>query len=167
MWSAGRTFKNSGKEIKGFSLIELIIVLIIISLLVLLVTPTLTKTINHIETKRTAKRISSILRYCRSDAVNKKKVYQISFDTASGLVSILSGEEGEDQLTTQWSYSLSKDIRVEKIDVGETLFENSHPSFEFYPNGGSNGGRTVIRSGESKGYSIRVDFLTGSVKVEE
>jgi len=151
---------------RGFSLLELVIVLIIISLLSLLVTPKLTKTISHMEVKSVAKKISAILRYCRNDAVNKNRIYQVNFDSESNLVSVQSAAEGEEKLSPQNSYPLPKDVRVEKIEARKTFFENSLPSFEFYPNGGANGGTAVIRGGEGRGYSIQVDFLTGTVKVE-
>ena len=155
-----------GARSRGFSLLELIIVLIIISLLALLVTPTLTKTISHMEVKSVAKKISAILRYCRNDAINKNRIYQVNFDTESNRVSVLSAEEGEDKLSMRNSYPLPRDVRMEKIEAGKTFFENTLPSFEFYPNGGANGGTAVVRGGEGRGYLIRVDFLTGTVKVE-
>jgi prepilin-type N-terminal cleavage/methylation domain-containing protein len=154
------------KEPGGFSLLELIIVLIIISLLALLVTPKFAKTLSHMEVKSAAKKIGSILRYCRNDAVNRNRVYQVNFDTGSNLISVLWAAEGEDKLTMQNSYPLPRDVRVEKVDAGKTLFENTLPSFEFYPNGGANGGTAVVRGGEGRGYAIRVDFLTGLVKIE-
>jgi general secretion pathway protein H len=151
---------------RGFSLLELVIVLLIISLLALLVTPRLTKTIGHMEVKSAAKKISAILRYCRSDAVNKNRIVQVSFDTESHLISVMSAEEGEEKPVQRNSYLLPREIRMEKIETGKTLLENTLPSFEFYPNGGANGGTAVVRGGEGRAYTLQVDFLTGGVKVE-
>lgn len=155
-----------GTRSRGFSLLELVIVLIIISLLAILVTPTLTKTISHMEVKSAAKKISAILRYCRSDAVNKNKIVQVNFDTKANLISVLSGEEGEENPSVRNSYHLPNGIRMEKIEAGKTILENALPSFEFYPNGGANGGTAVVRGGEGRSYTLQVDFLTGGVKVE-
>jgi prepilin-type N-terminal cleavage/methylation domain-containing protein len=149
----------------GFSLLELIIVLFIGSLLVLLAAPTLTKSLHHMEFKSAVKRTSAILRMCRSDAVNKRKVYLVDFDTESNLVGVLSAEKGEDKPKAQKSYPLPREIRMEKIDVGKTLFDVSLPAFEFYPNGGSNGGTATFRGRDGGGYAIDVDGLTGTVKI--
>ena len=65
------------------------------------------------------------------------------------------------------SYPLPEGIRMERIDVGKTLLDLALPSFEFYPNGGSNGGSALVRGGQGRGYSMGVDFLTGAVTVEE
>ena len=84
-----------GIRSKGFTLIELVIVLVIIGLGSLLVTPSLTKTLRALELKTTSKRISAILRFCRSESVFKNKIYLVSFDTVSNLVFIQSsGQEG-------------------------------------------------------------------------
>ena len=110
-----------GTRSRGFSLLELVIVLIIISLLALLVTPRLTKTISHMEVRSVAKKISAILRYCRNDAVNKNKIYQVNFDRESNLVSVQSAAEGEEKLSPQNSYPLPKEVQVEKVEAGKTF----------------------------------------------
>jgi general secretion pathway protein H len=155
-----------GMRTRGFSLLELIIVLLIISLLALLVTPRLTKTVSNMEVKSAAKKISAILRYCRSDAVNKNRIVQVNFDTESHLISVMSAEEGEEKPIQRNSYLLPGAIRVEKVETGKTVLENTLPSFEFYPNGGANGGTAVVRGGEGRAYTLQVDFLTGGVRVE-
>jgi prepilin-type N-terminal cleavage/methylation domain-containing protein len=154
-------------RLRGFSLIELIVVLLIISLLAVLVTPRLTKSLYHLEARSASKKISGILRYCRSESVNRNRIYLVSFDRTSRLVSVQSTEEGEEKPVLERSYPLAEEIQIDKIDVGKTLLDLSLPTFEFYPNGGSNGGTALIRRTESRAYAIQVDSLTGTVKVEE
>lgn len=156
-----------GKGRKGFTLIELVIVLIIISLLAVLLTPNLTRTLSHMEAKGTAKRISAILRYCRSDAVNKRRVNLVALDTASNVVSVYSVDEEEGEPKAERFYPLPTGVKLDKIEVGKTLFDSSVPTFEFYPNGGSNGGEAVIQGEKGRAYTIRVDILTGGAKVLE
>jgi general secretion pathway protein H len=152
---------------RGFTLIEMIIVVFILSLLVMLVTPRLMKTLQHLEVRGAAKKISAILRYCRSESVNRSRIYSVSFDTTSRLLSVQSTEEGDEKSTVERSYPLPEEVQVEKIDSGKTLLESSLPTFEFYPNGGSNGGTALVRRAESRAYLILIDSLTGTVKVEE
>jgi general secretion pathway protein H len=150
---------------KGFSLIELMIVLVIIGLGSLLVTPSFTKTLRALELKAASKRVSAILRFCRSESVFKNKIYLVSFDTVSNLLIVQSSENEVERPKMEQSYPLPEGIRVERIDVGKTMLDLSLPSFEFYPNGGSNGGSALVRGGQSRGYSMGVDFLTGAVTV--
>ena len=58
---------------KGFSLLELVVVLIIISLSAALAVPSLSHLSRSMELKTVAKRVSAILRYGRSEAVSKVK----------------------------------------------------------------------------------------------
>jgi len=156
-----------GARSRGFTLIEMIIVMVIISLLAMLVTPRLAKTLQHLEVRGAAKKISAILRYCRSESVNKSRIYSVSFDTVSRLLSVQSTEENDEKSTVERSYALPEEVQVEKIEPGKTLLESSLPTFEFYPNGGSNGGTALVRRVESRAYLILIDPLTGTVKVEE
>ena len=166
MWSAGK-MSHDDHGSHGFSLIELIVVLVIVSLLTALATPSLTKTLQRMELKTAAKKISAILRFCRSESVNKNQVTLASFDTGAHLLSVHSAELGEEQSTLQRSFPFPQEIEVGKFEVGKTLMETSLPTFEFYPNGGSNGGSAVIRREQGGAFSIQVDFLTGAVKLED
>ncbi len=152
---------------RGFSLLELTIVLIIMSLLAVLITPNLTRTLSHMEAKGSAKRIAAILRYSRSDAINKRRVNLVNFDTASNLVSVYSVASEEEEPKAQRFYPLPDGVKMEKIDVGKTLFDSSVPTFEFYASGGSNGGTALIQGEKGRPYLIRVEILTGGVRVEE
>jgi general secretion pathway protein H len=151
---------------KGFTLLELVIVLVIISVVTLILTPNLTRTLSHMEAKGAAKRIAAILRYCRSDAINKGKVNLVSFDTASNLVSIYSLEDEETEPKAQKFYPLPGGVKMDKIEVGKTLYDSSLPTIEFYRNGGSNGGTASIQGERGQAYAVHVEMLTGGVKVE-
>jgi general secretion pathway protein H len=157
---------------KGFSLIELMVVLILISLSIALVTPSLSRLSRTIELKGAAKKVSTILRYCRSEAVNKRKVYQTLFDSNSREVRVQSmtlkeeKDEKKEEKVTQKTYALPEGIRMKEVDNPSSQSPSDSPSIEFYPNGGSSGGTILLDSEDRTGYKIKVDFLTGMVKVE-
>ena len=71
---------------RGFSLIEIAVVLVLLSLCIALVAPNLSRFSASVELKSAAKKIAAILRYCRSEAINKGKIYQVVFD--SNLLSV-------------------------------------------------------------------------------
>lgn len=141
---------------KGFSLIELVIVLIVISLSISLVAPSLSRFLKTVELKGAAKKVSGILRYCRSEAVNKGQAYQVLFDSNVREVKVQSMEstekKGKDRIKT---YFLPDGIQMKGVNL-----------IEFYPNGGSNGGAILLDSQSHTGYRIKVHFLTGMVDVE-
>ncbi len=164
MWSAGN---------RGFSLIELTVVLILISLSIALVAPSLSKFSKSVELKACSQRIAAILRNYRGEAVNRGKVYQVVFDPKRIEVRIQSvGEEGEEGAGEKKdgreikTYKLPSGIQIKEIEAGLLQYPSDLPAIEFYPNGGSNGGKIIIDTQDNEGYRIKVDFLTGNVKIE-
>jgi general secretion pathway protein H len=148
---------------RGFSLIELVVVLILISLSTALVIPSLSRFSRTLELKGAVKKVSAILRYFRSEAVNQGEVYQVLFDPNLEQVRVqsLSGEKN-----VKKAYPLPGGIQMKEVKIAESLYPSDLPSIEFYPNGGSNGGSVLMNSEGRKGYRIKVHFLTGVVEVE-
>jgi type II secretion system protein H len=157
---------------KGFSLIELSIVLILFGLSVSLVTPALSRLSKTMELKGAVKKVTAILHYFRSEAVNKGKVYQVLFDTNSKEVRVQSPEAAEGKKEDEKkefrpkTYLVPGGIMMKEIETADPRYPVDVPSIEFYPNGGSNGGSLVLDSEGRKGYKIKVHFLTGMVQVE-
>ena len=151
---------------------ELIIVMIFISFSMALVAPSLSRIAKTIELKTTAKRVSGILRYYRSEAVNKGRVYQILFNSDSRQVEVrLVGEDQEgkerDERDPKKTYSLPDGIQIGEIDIPSPQYFSDLPAIEFYPNGGSNGGTLLLKGQDHNGFKVKVHFLTGTVKVEK
>ena len=163
---------------KGFSLLELIVVLTILVLSVSLVTSSMSNLSRTIELKAAAKKISGILRYYRSEAVNKGSVYQVLFDSELRAVKVQSvsltepaEEKGADEKkggeVAKTLFGLPEGVQMKEIDFTSPESPCDFPAIEFYPNGGSNGGSVLLNSQERKGYRIKIHFLTGMVGVEK
>ncbi|MEW6377076.1 MAG: prepilin-type N-terminal cleavage/methylation domain-containing protein [Thermodesulfobacteriota bacterium] len=65
---------------KGFTLIELIIVIAILGLSLVLVSPSLSRLSKTTELRGATQKIAAILRNSRSEAVNKGRTYQVLFN---------------------------------------------------------------------------------------
>jgi prepilin-type N-terminal cleavage/methylation domain-containing protein len=163
---------------KGFSLMELIIVLTILVLSISLVTSSLSNLSRTIELKAAAKKVSGILRYYRSEAINKGSVYQVLFDSESRAVKVQSvslmepvdEKEADDKKggeAAKTLYGLPEGVQMKELDFTSPQYPCDLPAIEFYPNGGSNGGSVLFNSPERGGYRIKVHFLTGEVKIEQ
>ena len=159
---------------KGFSLIELIVVMILLSLTGALVVPSLSRFSKGVELKGAVKRVAAILRFSRSEAVNQGKVYQVFFDADLGQVRVQPAEteegkaEGEpaEQKPSQKIYIMPPSVQIKEVKAEEPEFPSELPTIEFYPNGGSNGGSILLDGGDGKVFKITVFFLTGEVRVE-
>jgi prepilin-type N-terminal cleavage/methylation domain-containing protein len=162
---------------KGFSLLELIMVLTILILSVTLVTSSMSNLSRTIELKAAAKKVSGILRYYRSEAIHKGTVYQVLFDSELRAVKVQSvslTEQADEEAgdvkrvgeSSKTLYGLPEGVRMKEIDFTSPQYPSDLPTIEFYPNGGSNGGSVLFDSQERKGYRIKIHFLTGAVAIE-
>ncbi len=154
---------------RGFSLLELVIVLALVGLSLALVTPSFSSFAQRLELKTTAQRISGILRYSRSESIQKGKVYQVIFDSGLRQIRIEEPEPEEGEAKTPPRvYPLPKGVQMRDFQVAPVEFSSDLPVIEFYPNGGASGGSLIIDGLEQKiGYRIKVHLLTGMVEIEE
>jgi type II secretion system protein H len=169
---------------RGFSLIELVVVLVLLSLSVALIAPSLSRFSKSVELKAAAKKVAAILRYCRSEAINKGKVYQVILDPNLMEVKVQpieaesSGEETEKKEGNEETekkevknvpkaYLLPAGVQLKEFNIESTQYPVDLPAIEFYPNGGSNGGDFLLDTQSQKGFKIKVHFLTGTVAIEK
>lgn len=150
---------------KGFSLIELVIVLVIVGLSISLVTPSLSRFSQAVELKAATKKISGILRYYRSEAIQQGKVHQVLFDPNMREVRIQALELTEEKVLKN-KYPIPAGVQIKEVNIPAPQYPDDFPVIEFYPNGGSNGGSILLDSQDRKGFRIRVHFLTGMVVIE-
>jgi prepilin-type N-terminal cleavage/methylation domain-containing protein len=165
---------------RGFTLIEMVVVLVLISLSIALVTPSLSRFSKRVELKATAQKVSGILRHFRSESIQKGRVYQILFDSGTGEVRIRAlekeekegeGKEEEKKGTEEAKaqerrYPLPGGVLIKEVKIPSPEFPSDFPTIEFYPTGGSNGGAVLLEMQDQKGYWIKVHFLTGIVEIE-
>ncbi len=164
------------------------VVLILISLSMFLATPLFSGLSKTMELKGATKKVSAILRYCRSEAANRGKVYQALFDLDQKQVHVQPIEETEEDETAtdevkdgtkdgtndrtkdepkQKTYTLPKGVDIKEVRANSPEYPSDYAVIEFYPNGGSNGGMILLDSPDRKGYRIKVNFLTGIVEIEK
>lgn len=158
---------------RGFSLLELIIVLFIMGVSIALISPSLSRFSKSVEIKATAQKVSSLLRNSRSEAVNRGEICQIFFDLRSGAVSLqtirpeeLETEETKEKKGSSRTFSIPDRIRIREMKTAPSRYPSELPAIEFYPNGGSNGGSFLLEGEDQRQYRIQVHSITGAVKIE-
>jgi general secretion pathway protein H len=159
---------------RGFTLIELVVVLILLSLSISLVVPSLFRISKTIELRAAVKKVSAILRYYRSEAVQTGKTQQVLFDPdlrevrmqAIDINNITESEQEkrEDPAPIK-KFAFPEGIQMKELNIPSSQYAADYPTIEFYPNGGSNGGSLLLDRPDHKGYRIKVHFLTGLVEV--
>ena len=159
---------------RGFSLLELTVVLVLLGLFAALMAPSFSRFSKSVELKATVKKVAAILRYYRSETVSKGKVHQVFFD--SNLM-VVKGQliETEDEkeagqseaAASPRSFSIPAGVQMKELNIESTQYPSDLPAIEFYPNGGSNGGNFILDTQSQKGFRIKVNFLTGTVVIEK
>ncbi len=61
-------------------------------------------------------------------------------------------------------YPLPRDVELKLFTAQKDLVDDKVGSIRFFPDGGSNGGRITVASGERK-FEVDVDWLTGRVAI--
>ena len=146
-------------ELKGFSLLELLVVMVIMSLLFTLVPPLLSGALPSLTLKATTNDVLQDLKFIRNIAVLQGRKTQVIID--AGDRSYLSGERnhGKPQI-------LPKDIDIEAKDTGLQDADTHNPVIAFFADGSSSGGVITLKN-KDKAYSIIVDWITGGVTIND
>jgi general secretion pathway protein H len=171
---------------KGFTLLELIVVLLIIGLMMALVTPRLVGSLTKMNLKTSAQKISSSLRYARSQAVSCQIIYHVVFDFEKNGLNIKAEKSQDDESaylkaeiesaetdiskpkeSREESYFLPEGIKIEKAMTTDDEVDSGLFSIVFYPAGNSSGGSVLLMDEKERRFQISVDFITGIVSLTE
>ncbi len=139
---------------RGFSLLELLVVLLLLGLSAAIVLPSFERGLKAKEVRRSALEIAAVARNLRNRAI-----YESTFKRL-----IISPSENSYEASRHSKVHLSKDIRFTGIEGGEPLGDGLR-GFVFYPNGSALGGEIGISGSEGSSYIIRLEPLTGRVVV--
>lgn len=195
-WGPGKNTPVGGEakppSPRGFTLIELILVLVMSAFLYSLVAPAITST-TGLRLKTTVRRLAAGLRFARSQAVITGNTYQVLFDLENGAVAIEpveketpyargeynegagdTGEEDaeEDQRALQRrqekkNYTMPEDVTLAKVLLDGEEISEGQAWIEFYPNGSCSGGDVFVMDTAERTYRIGLEFLTGIVTIRE
>lgn len=141
---------------RGFTLVELLVVLVLAALLVGLVGPQLASGVPGSELRAGARDLASALRQARADAISSGEEQRL----------ILNVEDNRFDLSGSGrSGSLPGDLRL-RIDTsrGEVVDEH-RAGIRFFADGSATGGRIQL-NGNGRILVVDVDWLTGRTRIE-
>jgi general secretion pathway protein H len=156
-------FQISDSRRKGFTLIELIIVLLIIGLSAGIIGIAINRSSGSRQLKTFAKEVSAVLRYARSQAVSEKRMYCFFIDTNERTLKLYTENTGTDS-EEKFIQVLDRSI-PEELQIAMSGRDADSSFIEFYPIGNSTGGVIEVGSPKEQVYSVRVNRITGKVEV--
>ena len=148
---------------KGFTLIELVLVLFIIGIASALAVGILYKSMDNVRLKTSAKELSATLRYARSHAVAEKKMYSfVMNNNGYGLYAEPQDKSDAEQEKTSLVFqkTLPQGIAAEYQDSEDIRID-------FYPQGDSTGGEIRLKNEKDSVMVITVEEVSGKVKIED
>jgi general secretion pathway protein H len=147
----------SGHRSRGFTLLELLIVLVIIVLGFSVVALNMSSGAGAFAHKAAVRDVVSALRYARGQALMAHREMTVAFDLTSNTYKISGREE---------TYQIPDSIEVTVVTAQSELTGEGQGNIRFFADGSSTGGRVVLDRGEvSK--QIDINWLTGQLVVED
>ncbi|MDA3896816.1 MAG: prepilin-type N-terminal cleavage/methylation domain-containing protein [Desulfobacteraceae bacterium] len=160
---------------KGFTLLELLVVLVIISLVAAFVGPRILSPNNNIRLKTTASKVSSAMRYASNVATTEKKDIIVVFDLKNKRLCMMPVQDFQekDALLTNTKkneglneFSFPEEIMfMENLSTIEQIDSDTFIIY-FFPNGTSSGGNIVLGNDRGPQYKIKVDFVTSIINID-
>ena len=142
---------------RGFSLLEVIVVITIIGLAYVLLPKMVFSGVSGAELRANARAVASGLRIARDAAINTKREAVLSLDMENRQFTLPNNTK---------LHKLHEQLDVKLYTAQADLISEKVGTIRFFPDGSSNGGRVTVGTGE-RGFEIDVDWLTGHVTIKD
>ncbi len=156
---------------KGFTLIELAVIIVILGVMMALVAPRLGD-IGEANLKRSARHLTGMIRFLRDEAQAKKNVYRLRFDIPAGQYWVEVLAPADDQ--TLEFRKVQPAVAGEGSLSGSTTFRDiavpGHPDDPFLlfrPDGWVERALIHLRDGQERDFTLLVKPLTGDTELRE
>lgn len=140
---------------RGFTLVELLVVMVIAALVLALVGTSISRSVSGAEMRSAAHKVAANLRYTRTQAILQKEEKVFVVDTESRTFQAPEREPVE----------LPEGMNVALTTARTELTGESAGGIRFYPDGGSTGGLVQLET-DNRVYKVSVAWLTGETAVE-
>jgi general secretion pathway protein H len=145
---------------RGFTLIEMTVVLVIIAIGLTLAVPLIEGGFDSREVRRAARQIASTMVHCRVEALSKSEPQELIINRERNTIA-----------TSDWGrwVVLTDRAVIERVDGGADVGDGGQQIL-FFPNGSTSGADIVVASRRDRTHDrlrISLDPLIGSVRVED
>lgn len=142
---------------RGFTLLELLVVLGLATLLLAIAPPLITAAVPGVELKAAARRVAAGLRLAREESIRAGR--DVAF--------ILDVEERQFEIGAGYRTGrLPEGIELKLEAAQSEMLSEQAGGVRFFPDGSSTGGRIVLHRDE-RGYQVGVQWLTGRIRMAE
>ncbi|MEP6997213.1 MAG: GspH/FimT family pseudopilin [Betaproteobacteria bacterium] len=145
------------RRVPGFTLLEMLIVLTLIGLLVAVTIPIFGNGVSTTELKSDTRAVAAGLRQARGQAIAQRGEAALELDVGARTFRVPPDPH---------VHKLAEQLELKIFTAQSDLVNDKVGAIRFFADGGSNGGRITLASGERK-FNVDVDWLTGRVAILE
>lgn len=140
---------------RGFTLVELMVVMVIIALVMGLVATSMSRSISGAEARAASRKLVASLRYTRARAIidKQERVFQVDTDNRSY------------QAPGRKLVQLPEGVDVTLTTARSEMTSEAVGGIRFFPDGGSTGGHIELTVNDRE-YRVNIAWLTGEAKLE-
>jgi general secretion pathway protein H len=161
MFAAGNNDFMVTAQDRGFTLLELMIVILVIALTAAVIYPSLSRGSSTLHMRACSRDVLNYFRYAREKAVTEQTSMVVLVDKENqGL--ILSNNLGDNAKT----YVMPKDVKIGCIGLSGNELTDSSMGIRFLPNGSSDAAVVLLKSDSGAQVRIISDALTGGARFE-
>jgi general secretion pathway protein H len=143
-------------RLRGFTLLELLLVLVIVATGYALVARLAAGGVSGAELKSAARAVAAGLRDARGTAIATQESAALMLDL----------ENRSFEAPGRRARALPRRLELKLYTAQSEIVNERRGAIRFYPDGSSTGGRVTVASGERK-FLVDVDWLTGRVTIKE
>ncbi len=148
---------------RGFTLIELVVVMILMGISVALVAPTIADSVERAQFRKDVRVVSSMLTLARSQAIAHKTPYSCFLDLNEHVVRVAPYQKETSKTDTIPVAQLSlPHTNVLRVTTRKREQSSGIGTLDFYPNGSSSGGTISMEGkGQKESFHLTVNIVTG------
>ena len=142
-------------QARGFTLVELMVVMVIVALIMGLVATSMSSSISSAEARAASRKMVASIRYTRARAILDKKEQVFQVDT----------ESRSYQAPGRKQVDLPEGVDVTITTARSEVTSEAVSGIRFFPDGGSTGGHIELTVNDRE-YRVNIAWLTGETSLE-
>lgn len=142
---------------RGFSLLELMVVVTLMGLVYLLLPKMVFSGVSGAELRSNVRAVATGLRLTRDAAINSRREAVLTLDLDNRAFTVQNDSK---------VHKLNEQLDVKLYTSQADLITDRVGTIRFYPDGSSNGGRVTVGAG-GRVFVVDVDWLTGHVTIND
>jgi type II secretion system protein H len=146
---------------RGFTLLELVLVLVIMGLVAALSYPSLSRGVSTLHLRATGRDVINTFRFAREKAVTEQTGMRVMVDREKQQL-VLTDYLGDGVRT----YVLPQDIRIQRVALAGTDVTDGPMAVRFLPNGSCESSEILLQSKNGSWLQIVTDSITGGARIE-